>query len=75
MESGHVEENMLFSRFLHPSFEFGHERWVICFHQLPDGMDNENLSAVFFTQLNGIVNLLLNHFTPKRSRRAHQPCH
>jgi hypothetical protein len=53
VETDHVEQHAQFSVLPEESLELGHKVLVICFYQLPADVNDENLSAVFFTQLNG----------------------
>ena len=58
VETGHVEQHAQFSVLPEESLELGHKVLVIRFRQLPADVNNENLPAVFFVELNGHFELL-----------------
>src|ERR1039458_1412844 len=58
VEIGHVEQHAQFSVLPDESLELGHKVPVICFCQLPADVNDEDLPAVFFIELNGHLALL-----------------
>src|SRR5664280_1425871 len=52
VETGHVEQHAQFSMLPDKPLELGHKVLVICFCQLPADVNDENLPAVFFIELN-----------------------
>ena len=58
VKTGHVEQHAQFSVLPDESLELGHKVLVICFGQLPADVNDENLPAVFFIELNGHIELL-----------------
>jgi hypothetical protein len=53
METSHIEQHAQFSMLPEESLELRHEVPVICLYQLSADVNNENLPAVFFIELNG----------------------
>ena len=58
VETGHVEQHAQFSVLPDESLELGHKVLVIRLCQLPADVNDENLPAVFFIELNGHLELL-----------------
>ena len=58
VETGHVEQHPQFSVLPDESLELRDKMFVICFCQLAADVNDENLPAVLFIELNGHIGLL-----------------
>src|SRR5664279_2320596 len=52
VEAGHIEQHAQLSVLPDESLELGYKVLAICFYQLPEDVNDENLPAVFFIEVN-----------------------